>query len=104
MLPWAAALLEPDAEPLEPDAELDAPDELPEDDELPHAASSADSEPAAASPPAPRARAARRVKRGTSMSLRPLIVDISCCHIANGCGGFYHRNGAAAIIHVYKMG
>ncbi|MFL5859677.1 MAG: hypothetical protein ACJ780_02705 [Solirubrobacteraceae bacterium] len=68
MLPWFA-LLELDA----PDAEFDAPDELAEDDELPHAASRADSEPAAAKPPAPRAMAARRVIRGTSESLRPLM-------------------------------
>jgi hypothetical protein len=74
MLPsFAAALLEPDDELEALDAELDAPDELTEDDELPHAASRADSEVAAARPPAPRARAARRVIGVVSTSLRPLM-------------------------------
>ena len=31
-------------------------------------------------------------------------VDISCCHIANGCGVFYHRSGTAAIVQMYKLG
>jgi hypothetical protein len=76
MLPAAALDAEPEADE---DAAVDA-EEAELEEELPQAASSAESEAAPARPVAPRASAARRVIRGTSMSSKPLMQELLLSH------------------------
>jgi hypothetical protein len=72
MLPAAALDADEDAAVEADEAELD--------EELPQAARNADSEAAPARPVAPRASAARRVIRGTSMSSKPLMQELLLSH------------------------